>query len=146
MSNGLRMIGIVALVVTWSGRTAAQTPSSTPGIVRQATQPAPEPAPRPADPGVMFVVLMDTPEVRILRVVLEPGAVRRVHTHEDVTFHLLMPLNGVVQVTMDKERVEAKPGQAFYMKKGTPHSFTNTGTTPVTIMETFVKPPPSPLR
>ena len=145
MSKGLRLVGVAAFVVLANGAAAAQT-QSVPQVARPTSQPGPEPAPRQADPGVMFVVLMDTPEVRILRVVLEPGAVRRVHTHEDVTFHLLMPLHGVVQVTMDKERVEAKPGQAFYMKKGTPHSFTNTGTTPVTIMETFVKPPPSPQR
>ena len=75
-----------------------------------------------------FVVLIDTPEVRILRVVLEPGGVRRVPAHEDVTFHLLMPPNGVLEVSADKELVEA------------------TGTAPVTIMEMFVKPPQSPQR
>src|SRR5688500_8049303 len=125
MSKGLRLIGMAALLLS-SGGAAAQTPSATPA--RPSIMPGPEPAPRPADPGVTFVVLMDTPEVRILRVVLEPGGVRRVHTHEDVTFHLLMPLNGVLEVTADKEQVDAKPGQAYYMKKGTPHSFRNTGT------------------
>src|SRR5580765_1931233 len=43
-------------------------------------EPAPEPQPGTADPGVMFTTIMDRPEVRILRVEIQPGAVRRVHT------------------------------------------------------------------
>jgi len=106
--------------------------------------PTPEPQPGTADPGVMFTTLMNRPEVRILRVEIQPGAVRRVHTHEDVTFHLLMPLTGPLQVTAGTETVEAKVGQAYFMLKSMPHSFTNTGKTPVLVMETFVKPEPKP--
>jgi mannose-6-phosphate isomerase-like protein (cupin superfamily) len=92
----------------------------------------------------MFTTIMNRPEVRILRVEIQPGAVRRVHTHEDVTFHLLMPLSGPLQVTAGTETVEAKVGQAYFMLKSMPHSFTNTGKTPVLVMETFVKPEPKP--
>jgi mannose-6-phosphate isomerase-like protein (cupin superfamily) len=106
--------------------------------------PTPEPQPGTADPGVMFTTLMNRPEVRILRVEIQPGAVRRVHTHEDVTFHLLMPLTGPLQVTAGTETVEAKVGQAYFMLKSMPHSFTNTGKTPVLVIETFVKPEPKP--
>jgi len=107
-------------------------------------EPRPEPQPGTADPGVMFTTIMDRPEVRILRVEIQPGAVRRVHTHEDVTFHLLMPLTGPLQVTAGPATVMAKVGQAYFMKKSMPHTFTNTGTTAVLVMETFVKPEPRP--
>ena len=107
-------------------------------------EPRPEPQPGTADPGVMFTTIMDRPEVRILRVEIQPGAVRRVHTHEDVTFHLLMPLTGPLQVTAGPSTVMAKVGQAYFMKKGMPHTFTNTGAAPVMVMETFVKPEPRP--
>jgi len=35
--------------------------------------------------------------------------------------------------------VEAASGQAFFMKKGTPHGFRNVGTTPAAVLEIFVK-------
>jgi hypothetical protein len=53
-----------------------------------------------------------------------------------------MPLTGPLQVTAGPATVMAKVGQAYFMKKSMPHTFTNTGTAAVIVMETFVKPEP----
>lgn len=41
-----------------------------------------------ANPGVNPIRLLDRKEVRVSRVEIQPGAVRSVHTHDDVRFHL----------------------------------------------------------
>ena len=43
------------------------------------------------DPGVNFLNVVENPHVRVLQVTLQPGAVRRPHVHNDVTFHMLVP-------------------------------------------------------
>lgn len=96
---------------------------------------------RPApDPGVSPVRQIDRAEVRVTRVELQPGAVRSVHTHDDVRFHLFIPIEGKLELTIGSAKpLEALPGQAFFMEKGTPHGFRNVGTTPAAVMEVFVK-------
>ena len=37
---------------------------------------------------------VERPEVRGIRVEVQPGAVRAVHTHDDVRFHLWIPTSG----------------------------------------------------
>ena len=97
------------------------------------------------DPGVHFVVLVDNPSVHVLQVTMQPGAVRRPHVHNDVTFHMLVPLTGMLELTADGiGTVSAVPGQAYYMVKGQPHGFTNKGGAPVQVIEIFVKPGPAP--
>jgi mannose-6-phosphate isomerase-like protein (cupin superfamily) len=98
------------------------------------------PASNNANPGVNPVRLMDRPEVRVSRVEVAPGAVRSVHTHDDVRFHLWIPISGKLEITIGSAKpVEAASGQAFLMEKGTPHSFRNIGSTPAAVMEIFVK-------
>src|SRR6516165_4845801 len=98
------------------------------------------PASKNANQGVNPVRLMDRPEVRVSRVEVAPGAVRAVHTHDDVRFHLWIPISGKLEITIGSAKpVEATSGQAFFMEKGTPHGFRNIGTTPATVMEIFVK-------
>jgi len=110
---------------------AAQQPS--------AQAPAPTPAGE-ADPGVRPVRLIDRDEIRVSRVELQPGAVRRVHAHDDVEYHVWAPVSGSLEITIGNEPPKAAaPGQAFFMKKGTPHGFRNTGTTPAAVFEIFVK-------
>ncbi|HXC33447.1 MAG TPA: cupin domain-containing protein [Verrucomicrobiae bacterium] len=96
---------------------------------------------RPApDPGVNPVRQIDRAEVRVTRVELQPGAVRSVHTHDDVRFHLFIPIQGKLELTIGSAKpVEALPGQVFFMERGTPHGFRNAGTTPAAVMEVFVK-------
>jgi oxalate decarboxylase/phosphoglucose isomerase-like protein (cupin superfamily) len=71
---------------------------------------------------------------------LQPGAVRSVHQHDDVRFHLFIPVSGKLELTIGSAKpVEATPGQAYFMEKGTPHGFKNVGSTPAAVMEVFVK-------
>lgn len=93
-----------------------------------------------ADPGVRPTRLIDRDEIRVSRVELQPGAVRSVHAHDDVEYHVWTPVEGTLEMTIgDGAPVAAKPGQAFFMKRGTRHGFRNTGTTPAAVFEIFVK-------
>lgn len=93
-----------------------------------------------ANPGVNPVRLMDRAEVRVSRVEVQPGAVRTVHTHDDVRFHLWIPVSGKLEITIGSAApVEASSGQAFFLQKGTPHGFRNVGTTMAVVIEVFVK-------
>ena len=92
------------------------------------------------DPGVTPVRLLDRDEIRVTRVELAVGAVRSVHVHDDVAYHVWVPVSGALEITIEKGTpTAAKPGQALFMKKGTQHGFRNTGTTPAAVMEIFVK-------
>jgi quercetin dioxygenase-like cupin family protein len=93
-----------------------------------------------ANPGVNPIRLMDRPEVRVSRVEIQPGAVRSVHMHDDVRFHLWIPVSGKLEITIGSAApVEAASGKAFFLQKGTPHGFRNVGTTMAVVMEVFVK-------
>ncbi len=92
------------------------------------------------NPGVTPIRQIDRAEVRVTRVELQPGAVRSVHTHDDVRFHLFIPLTGKIELTIGSEKpIETTPGQAYFMQKGTPHGFRNLGSSPAAVMEVFVK-------
>ena len=92
------------------------------------------------DPGVNPVRLLDRDEIRVTRVELAAGAVRSVHAHDDVEYHVWAPVAGTLEITIEKGApTAAKPGQAIFMKKGTQHWFRNTGTTTAAVMEIFVK-------
>ncbi len=89
--------------------------------------------------GYAPVRLWERPDVRATRVELKPMANRAVHQHDDVKFHLFIPLTGKVQLTIGSDKpVNAPVGQAFYIKGGTPHGFRNLGSTPASVMEIFV--------
>jgi quercetin dioxygenase-like cupin family protein len=93
------------------------------------------------DPGVNFLNVVENPHVRVLQVTLQPGAVRRPHVHNDVTFHMLVPITGSLELTVEKEPVVTTvPGQAYYMTKGQVHSFTNKTGAAVQVIELFIKP------
>ena len=96
-----------------------------------------------SDPGVARGTLLDKPTVRVLRVELQPGAVRVVHKHDDVKFHLFMPITGSIELTMGSTKTVAPPGQAYFMEKGTPHGFRNTGTTHAAVFEVFIREVPA---
>jgi quercetin dioxygenase-like cupin family protein len=103
-------------------------------------QAAPAQAPGEADPGVRPFRLIDRDEIRVSRVELQPGAVRSVHVHDDVEYHVWAPVVGTLEITIGTDAPKAAaPGQAFFMKKGTKHGFRNTGTTPAAVFEIFVK-------
>ena len=96
------------------------------------------------DPGVNFLNVVENPHVRVLQVTLQPGAVRRPHVHNDVTFHMLVPVTGSLELTVEKDPVvTAVPGQAYYMVKGQTHGFTNKTAAAVQVIELFIKPDPA---
>src|SRR5215203_2094002 len=93
-----------------------------------------------ADPGVRPVRLIDRDEIRVSRVELQPGAVRRVHAHDDVEYHVWAPVSGTLEITIAQDPPKAATaGQAFFLKRGTMHGFRNTGQTPASVFEIFVK-------
>ena len=74
------------------------------------------------------------------RVEIQPGAVRTVHTREDVRSHLWAPVSGNLEITIGSSKPVAAPaGQAFFIEKGTPHGFRSVGDTPAAVLEIFVK-------
>lgn len=95
------------------------------------------------DPGVARAELMRKPDVGVdvLRVELQPGAVRSIHQHDNVKYHLFLPLTGSIELTVGDTKTAASPGQAYFIEKGTPHGFRNTGSTPASAYEVFVREP-----
>lgn len=91
------------------------------------------------DAGVARAVLLDKPQVRVLRLEIQPGATRKMHTHDDVRFHLFLPIAGSIEFTKGTEKTAAVPGQVFYMDKGTLHGFRNTGTSVAMAFEVFIR-------
>jgi quercetin dioxygenase-like cupin family protein len=87
------------------------------------------------------MVVVDAPEMRVLRDWAEPGAVRRMHRHVDATFHVFTLVTGQLRLTVEGEApVDVKQGEVLNIKGGAMHSFTNTGTMAATIVEVFGKP------
>ena len=93
--------------------------------------------------GVSPATIMDTADVRVVRVQIDAGAVRPSHSHNEGPFHMFIPITGPVQVFSGpegKEEMETvAPGQGHFFKSNTPHGFKNPGSTPVTFIEIFVK-------
>ena len=58
---------------------------------------------------------------------------------DDVRFHLFLPISGAIEFTKGTEKTAAVPGQVFYMDKGTPHGFRNTGTSVAMAFEVFIR-------
>lgn len=93
-----------------------------------------------ADPGVRLTRLIDRAEVRVSRLEIEPGAARRAHAHSDVEYHLWIPIEGTLQITIGADApASAALGQAFFLKRGTTHSFKNVGATRAGVFEIFIK-------
>ncbi len=92
------------------------------------------------DPGISSMVAMDNPEFRVLRDWAEPGATRRMHSHNDATWHVFTLITGRLQLTIEGEApVDVEPGEVLYLEGGARHTFTNTGTVTATIVEVFGK-------
>jgi quercetin dioxygenase-like cupin family protein len=90
--------------------------------------------------GISNAVLRDQPEIRALRVVVEPGGTRVIHAHNDVKFHLFVPITGAMTLNLEGAQPQTvAPWHPYYMKAGTQHGFHNGSTTAVDIMEIFVK-------
>jgi quercetin dioxygenase-like cupin family protein len=108
-------------------------------LVGYAAASAQTPSQGGPDAGVQPNRLIDRDEVRVSRVELAPGAVRSIHAHTDVLYHLFIPLTDHLQLTMGSSTVETKAGQAYFLAAGTSHGFSNTGQSAAAVMEVFVK-------
>ena len=94
------------------------------------------------DPGISSMVVMEQPEFRVLRDYAEPGATRRMHSHDDATWHVFTLVTGQLLLTIDGESpIEVTQGQVLNLKGGAKHTFRNTGTVAATIVEVFGKAP-----
>jgi quercetin dioxygenase-like cupin family protein len=94
------------------------------------------------DPGISSMVVTDQSGFRVLRDYAEPGATRRMHSHDDTTYHVFVLVTGELQLTVEGEPpVKVTPGEAIHLKGGAKHTFTNTGKTIATIVEVFGKAP-----
>ena len=90
--------------------------------------------------GVSNAVLRDQAEVRALRVVVEPGGARVMHSHDDVEFHLFVPISGAMTLDLEgAQSVELSPWEPYYMTAGTLHGFRNGSGSAVDIMEIFIR-------
>ena len=94
------------------------------------------------DPGISSMVVMDLPEFRVLRDWAEPGATRRMHSHDDATYHVFTLVTGQLRLTIEGEAPQdVTQGQVLSLKGGAKHTFINTGTVTATIVEVFGKAP-----
>ena len=115
--------------------------SSSPAAA-QAVAGAERARPVTGDPGVSSMSVIDRPEFRVLRDYAEPGATRRLHSHEGTTYHVFVLITGQLLLTVEGESpVEVTQGQALYLKGGAKHTFKNTGAATATIVEIFGKAP-----
>ncbi|MSR21022.1 MAG: cupin domain-containing protein [Gemmatimonadetes bacterium] len=90
--------------------------------------------------GISNATLRDQPEVRALRVMVDPGGTRAVHAHADVKFHLFVPISGAMTLDLDGAgSVEVQPWHPYYMPGGTQHGFRNRNSDAVEIMEIFIR-------
>lgn len=61
------------------------------------------------------------------------------HKHDDVKFHLFLPITGTLELTVGAQApVAATQGHATYIEKGTMHGFKNTGNSVAMVYEVFV--------
>ena len=110
----------------------------------QAVGGAEQARPVAGDPGISSMVVMNQTEYRVLRDYAEPGATRRMHSHDDATWHVFTLVTGQLRLTIEGEKpVDVTQGQVLSLKGGAKHTFTNTGTVTATIVEVFGKAAPA---
>jgi quercetin dioxygenase-like cupin family protein len=109
-------------------------------VAGQALAGAERAKPVTGDPGISSMVVTDQPQFRVLRDYAEPGATRRMHSHDDASYHVFTLVTGALQLTVEGESpVTVAPGEALTLKGGARHTFTNTGKVTATIVEVFGK-------
>jgi len=106
----------------------------------QAVGGAEKARPVAGDPGLSSMVVMDQPDFRVLRDYAEPGATRRLHSHDEVKWIVFTLVTGQLLLTIEGEApVEVMQGQVINLKGSTKHTFKNTGPMTATIVEVFGK-------
>jgi quercetin dioxygenase-like cupin family protein len=107
-------------------------------VCAQAVGGAEQARPVAGDPGVSSMAVTIQPQFRVLRDYAEPGAVRRLHSHDDATWHVLVLVTGQLTLTVEGEDpVSVTQGQVLTLNGGAKHTFKNTGSVTATIVEVF---------
>ncbi|HEY7285014.1 MAG TPA: cupin domain-containing protein [Vicinamibacterales bacterium] len=107
-------------------------------LLAQAVGGAEQARPVAGDPGVSSMLVTTQPQFRVLRDYAEPGAVRRIHSHDDATWHVFVLVTGQLTLTIEGENpVDVTQGQVLTLKGGAKHTFKNTGSVTATIVEVF---------
>ena len=129
-----RIASAIVVATLWIGSAVvAQTPGTAGALVLNPIAAA-------SGTGVSNVALINRDEIRVLRVDVTPGGVRNVHSHDDMQYHLFIPTATGMQFATESGKPEPVAAwQAEFVKGGTKHGFTNTGSSTVTIVEIFVK-------
>jgi mannose-6-phosphate isomerase-like protein (cupin superfamily) len=132
-------VGVVLLVGASLGAQTPAAPANQTAVVTGNHDTPLNPVAGAGNVGVSNAVLRNQPDVRVLRVVVQPGGTRIVHAHTDVRFHLFIPISGPMQLDLEGQpSVTVAPWHPYYMQKGTRHGFHNPGSSPVEIMEVFL--------
>jgi quercetin dioxygenase-like cupin family protein len=107
----------------------------------QAVGGAEKARPVAGDPGISSMVVMDQSEFSVLRDYAEPGATRRMHSHDNVKWIVFTLVTGRLVLTFEGEApIEVEPGQVLHFKGTAKHTFKNIGNVTATIVEVFGKP------
>jgi len=113
-----------------------------PAAWAQAVGGAEKARPVPGDPGVSSMVVMDQPEFSVLRDYAEPGATRRMHSHDTVKWIVFTLVTGKLVLTFEGQApIEVEPGQVLHFKGTQRHTFKNVADATATIVEVFGKTP-----
>jgi len=106
----------------------------------QAVGGAEKARPVAGDPGISSMVVMDQPEFSVLRDYAEPGATRRLHSHDNVKWIVFTLVTGRLVLTFEGEApIEVEPGQVLHFKGTAKHTFKNIANVTATIVEVFGK-------
>jgi quercetin dioxygenase-like cupin family protein len=128
-----KIASAVGVAILWIGSAVAQTPGTAGPLVLN-------PIAATSGTGISNAALINRDEIRVLRVDVAPGGVRNIHSHDDMQYHLFIPTGAGMQFQTQSEKPQPMaPWQAQFVKGGTQHGFTNTGSSTVTIVEIFVK-------
>lgn len=108
----------------------------------QAVGGAEKARPVAGDPGVSSMVVLDQPEFSVLRDYAEPGATRRMHSHDNIKWIVFTLVTGKLVLTFEGEApIDVEPGQVIHFKGTTKHTFKNVANVTATIVEVFGKTP-----
>ena len=133
-----KIASAVVVAILWIGSAVAQTPGSAGPLVLT-------PIAATSGTGISNAALINRDEIRVLRVDVAPGGVRNIHSHDDMQYHLFIPTTAGMQFRAASNQPQQMAAwQAQFVKGGTQHGFTNTGSSTVTIIEIFVKKPAAP--
>src|SRR3989442_1328045 len=133
--KGSRLMGGLAVLVVVLALVAASAWAQAVGGAEKAR-------PVAGDPGISTMLVMDQPQFRVLRDYAEPGATRRMHSHDDATWHVFTLVTGQLLLTIEGEPpVEVAQGQVLNLKGGAKPPFTNPGPVAATIVEMLGKAP-----